>query len=516
MKSEAKRKGLFASLGLTLLAVISLAVWFGPTASDNPASANHSVTVGIDTDTSGNTALALGTLQACRVINVGQIVDIDLYVQGLSDIASFESYIKYDRFKINITKPGDGSQNNNANFMLQQAQPSPPGNSFTNLSEHLPDTANPGEYRVGGYDSVVIPGVQDPYPGTNPAQHGNGVLLRLQIQGLAAGFSPIEITPHGTGNGLGINIKDSTGLINVGDGADSDVFVDNVINGSIVVGAGACTDADGDGVPDASDNCPSVANSNQANFDGDSMGDACDPDDDNDTFSDTVEIAAGSNPLNAASTPEVCDGTDNDLDGQTDEGFPDFDNDGVKDCVDPEDDGDGYSDIAESGAPLCANALNDDSLDDSLVNDGCPAVGAAETACTGSIDDDLDGFRNDGCPQSGVFSEGLLQIGTNALDNCGNPTTVAPIYSLSWPGDLLATGSSANKVNLADIATFVAPVRRLNQSPKDPNYHPRWDLVPGSVSGKLINLQDISSLVTVYPSMFGGSVRAFNGPACTP
>jgi len=31
-----KRTGLFASLGLTLLAVISLAVWFGPTASDNP------------------------------------------------------------------------------------------------------------------------------------------------------------------------------------------------------------------------------------------------------------------------------------------------------------------------------------------------------------------------------------------------------------------------------------------------------------------------------------------------
>ncbi len=36
-------------------------------------------------------------------------------------------------------------------------------------------------------------------------------------------------------------------------------------------------DADGDGVPDASDNCPAVANAVQADVDGDGLGDACDP-----------------------------------------------------------------------------------------------------------------------------------------------------------------------------------------------------------------------------------------------
>jgi hypothetical protein len=35
-------------------------------------------------------------------------------------------------------------------------------------------------------------------------------------------------------------------------------------------------DGDGDGVPDASDNCPAVANANQANADGDALGNACD------------------------------------------------------------------------------------------------------------------------------------------------------------------------------------------------------------------------------------------------
>lgn len=41
-------------------------------------------------------------------------------------------------------------------------------------------------------------------------------------------------------------------------------------------------DADSDGVGNATDNCPAVSNSNQANFDGDSQGNACDTDDDND------------------------------------------------------------------------------------------------------------------------------------------------------------------------------------------------------------------------------------------
>ncbi|MBN99277.1 MAG: hypothetical protein CL438_01200 [Acidimicrobiaceae bacterium] len=49
----------------------------------------------------------------------------------------------------------------------------------------------------------------------------------------------------------------------------------------------ACdTDDDGDGVIDANDNCPSVANADQANADGDREGDACDTDNDGDGVDD--------------------------------------------------------------------------------------------------------------------------------------------------------------------------------------------------------------------------------------
>jgi len=77
-------------------------------------------------------------------------------------------------------------------------------------------------------------------------------------------------------------------------------------------------DDDGDGVPDDADNCPAVANASQADFDGDGMGNECDPDDDQDGAPDEADCA----PFDDTSYPgadELCDGKDNDCDGPKDE-----------------------------------------------------------------------------------------------------------------------------------------------------------------------------------------------------
>jgi len=122
------------------------------------------------------------------------------------------------------------------------------------------------------------------------------------------------------------------GAMEICDGRDNDC------DGTIDEGAGNLwySDADGDGFGDAtqsvhactqpagyvsnnSDNCPSVYNVNQLDSDGDGLGDACDNDDDGDGVVD----ASDCKPLNGAIYPgatEICNGIDDNCDGQIDEG----------------------------------------------------------------------------------------------------------------------------------------------------------------------------------------------------
>lgn len=77
----------------------------------------------------------------------------------------------------------------------------------------------------------------------------------------------------------------------VGVGAIADDVGANVDQGSVYV---LLLDADTDGVPDSEDNCPTVANPDQADHDGDGAGDACDPD----TSAPTISsVTLSANPI---------------------------------------------------------------------------------------------------------------------------------------------------------------------------------------------------------------------------
>lgn len=55
------------------------------------------------------------------------------------------------------------------------------------------------------------------------------------------------------------------------------------------LGSTGKVDTDKDGINDAKDNCPKKKNTDQADFDGDGVGDVCDPDRDGDTLLNTVD-----------------------------------------------------------------------------------------------------------------------------------------------------------------------------------------------------------------------------------
>ena len=195
------------------------------------------------------------------------------------------------------------------------------------------------------------------------------------------------------------------------DGETDEGFADTDANG---IADCMTDDKDGDAVPDALDNCPAAYNPGQQDFDSDNFGDACDKDDDNDLVPDGDDCAP-KDPEAFPGGDEVCDGKDNDCDLVPDEGFSDLDGDGLKDCLDDDDDNDSVHD------PL------DCKPDDPEVHPGGDEVcDGKDNDCDNQVDEgfaDLDQDAIPDCMDGDDDGDGLL----DGADNCpvaANPDQV--------------------------------------------------------------------------------------------
>ena len=197
-------------------------------------------------------------------------------------------------------------------------------------------------------------------------------------------------------------------------------------------------DEDGDGVPDAEDNCKKVKNAGQQDTDGDGKGDKCDGDDDGDGVADAADNCpkvanAGQQDTDGDGKGDKCDG-DDDGDGVGDAhdncpkvangGQLDTDGDGEGDKCDDDDDDDGVPDVddncrrianpgqADSDGDGKGNACEDDDDGDGFLDaeDVCPKVADEEQldgdgdgvgdACDEDDDGDGIGDADDNCPTS--------------------------------------------------------------------------------------------------------------------
>ncbi len=189
-------------------------------------------------------------------------------------------------------------------------------------------------------------------------------------------------------------------------------------------------------------------------------------------------------------------------------------------------DGDGIPDdveVACGSSPTVGTSIPErvDGIFAGVSDDGDVAIDEALPAGAIGFDCDRDGYT--GTKENHVYSYVPQTNGDQKV--CQEYDLTHPNAShkpsLRWPSDLsghIPLSFSNNKINVSDLASFVAPIHYLGTNVGTNPGDVRWDLRPGTggplpVSINVIDLADLIAGTTGSPPMLGG-VRAFLGPDC--
>jgi hypothetical protein len=344
-----------------------------------------STIVGVDTNTTGNDASHVGNIDRCIAITSSGTFYIDLFVKDVTDLNKWEGAFTFDESIVAVNSlTVEGYFLGNINYPMFDCYP--------------------GMCLVGDYDTTGAG-----HPGSGVA--GSGVLGRLALTPVGVGATTKTSKLYFTSWPLGVSaitLEDSGNPPDppapIGD-LNGDRFFDGLVfNAIVVVG----TDA----------TCPTDA--------------------DLDGFTNVEESVDGSDLLNAASTPEMCDGVDNDQDGLTDEWYDRDPANGIPDCTDPASDSDDDGNEDSCGAGTC-----NDGIDNGPLCNGAGADGADgnDPNCVPSMnptdtDDDNDGFTD----------AQETYLGTDSLADCRVNS-----YHSAWPLDINNDGSITT---VGDVLSF--------------------------------------------------------------